>query len=142
MNFGKPIYAQEFVQAANKEITEMTTEERFEFVADMAGSIMQAIKEVVPVLPVPLMSAVVLAQQDKWSSELELKSKAVAQMNQLKEKGAPIDISEAACERVLSAALDMLHGRGFIEMQNNLYQASKASIGLLEYYANSINYWE
>ncbi len=142
VNFGKPIYAQEFVQFAKQDITKMGTEERFAFVADMAGSIMEAIKAVVPVLPVPLMAAVVLAQQDKWSSELELKSKAVEKIHQLKAKDAPIDISDAACERVLSAALDMLFGRGFVEMEDNLYRANKESISLLEYYANSIKYWK
>ncbi|MEE9352122.1 MAG: 1-acyl-sn-glycerol-3-phosphate acyltransferase [Thiotrichaceae bacterium] len=140
VNFGKPIYAQEFFQASQKDFGKMETEERFEFVADLAESLMQAIKKVVPVLPVALMSDVVLANQGKWCSELELKSKAVERMHQLKEKGAPIDISDAACERVLSAALDMLFGRGFVEMEDNLYRASSESISLLEYYANSINY--
>ncbi len=140
VNFGKPIFAQEFIQSAQKDITKMPTEERFKFVEGMAASIMQSIKEVVPVLPVPLMSAIVLESQDQWSSELELKSKAVERIHQLKQKGAPIDISNAACERVLSAALDMLAGRGFVQIENNLYRADKASISLLEYYANSINY--
>ena len=139
VNFGKPIFAQEFIQSAQKDITKMPTEERFKFVEGMAASIMQSIKEVVPVLPVPLMSAIVLESQDQWSSELELKSKAVERIHQLKEKGAPIDISNAACERVLSAALDMLAGRGFVQIENNLYRVDKASISLLEYYANSIN---
>ncbi len=140
VNFGKPLYAQEFFQASQKDFGKMEREERFEFVADLAESLMQAIKKVVPVLPVALMSDVVLANQDKWCSELELKSKAVERMHQLKEKGAPIDISDAACERVLSAALDMLFGRGFVEMEENLYRASSESISLLEYYANSIHY--
>lgn len=139
VNFGKPIFAQEFIQSAQKDITKMPTEERFKFVEGMAASIMQSIKEVVPVLPVPLMSAIVLESQDQWSSELELKSKAVERIHQLKEKGAPIDISNTACERVLSAALDMLAGRGFVQIENNLYREDKASISLLEYYANSIN---
>ena len=138
VNFGKPIYAQEFIQSANKDLVSMATQERFKFVENMADSIVQSIKQVVPVLPIPLMSSVVLEQKNKWSSELELKSKAVKKIRQLKAVDAPINISEAACERVLDAAINMLYGRGFIEKKDGLFRADTEHINLLEYYANSI----
>ena len=102
---------------------------------------MSAIEKVVPVLPVALMSEIILDNQNRWCSELELKTKAAKKIRQLREQGAPIDISESACERVLSSALDMLFGRGFVEMEDNLYRAEAESISLLAYYANSIEHW-
>ncbi len=141
VNFGKPIYAQEFFQHSDTSFVNMPKEQRFEFVAKLASSLMGAIKKVVPVLPVALMSEILLDNQSRWCSGLALKTKAVEKIRQLREQGAPIDISESACERVLSSALSMLLGRGFVEIEDNLYRAESGSISLLAYYANSIEHW-
>ncbi len=141
VNFGKPVYAEQFCNNEESNFSEMSKEERIRCVAELAESLMQSIKDVIPVLPVALMCEVLLAQQGRWSSALELKSKAAQRIAQLKLSGAPIDISDAACERVLTAALDMLAGREFVQLQDNLYRESAESIDLLRYYANSINHW-
>jgi glycerol-3-phosphate O-acyltransferase len=146
VNFGKPIYAKQFCEAnknlaGDVDLSKMEKDQRIECIAKLADSLMEAIRQVVPVLPVALMSEVMLAQQQQWSSELELKAKAVERILQLRELGAPIDISDAACERVLSAALDMLAGRGFVDMENGLYRASPDTSVVLNYYANSIKHW-
>ena len=103
---------------------------------------MASVKQVIPILPVPLMSEIMLTHGKQWRSELELKVKAVERIKQLREQGAPITISDAACERVLSGAMDMLIGRGFVEEENNLYRVNSEAVGLLRYYANSINHWK
>ena len=81
---------------------------------------MQEIADVVPVLPVALMSQLVLENQSKWLSELELKTLASKRIESLQLKGAPIKLAANACEGVLSAALTMLLGRGFIESQDQM----------------------
>ena len=77
-----------------------------------------------------------------WRSALEMKARAVERIAELRKQGAPIDISDAACDRVLTAALDMLVGRGFVEMnEDGLYRAKAAAETVLQYYANSIQHW-
>ncbi len=62
-------------------------------------------------------------------------------IQQLEQLGAPIDISTTAFEHVITTALDMLTGRGFVDINNGLYQANPEAITELEYYANSIIHW-
>ena len=147
VNFGKPVYARAFCVAraaatGAADFSKLEKTQRIDCVTTLARQLMQAIARVVPILPVPLMSEIVLAQGDTWSSELELKARAVERIAQLRDMGAPIDISDAACERVLTAALDMLAGRGFVDInEQSLYRANADRVAVLRYYANSIRHW-
>ncbi|MCK4708288.1 MAG: hypothetical protein KAU21_06705, partial [Gammaproteobacteria bacterium] len=107
-----------------------------------SSNLMHEISQVIPILPVALMSEIILQNEQEWLSELELKSQAMTRIQQLEELGAPIDISPTACEHVLTAALDMLAGRGFVSLQDGLYRADQNAKSLLEYYANSIVQWK
>jgi hypothetical protein len=88
------------------------------------------------------MSEIILKNGDKWKSELELKADAVKRIGELEKRGAPINISASACEGVLSAALNMLEGRSFIESKDNLYRIRDNAGDILSYYANSIAHWK
>ena len=103
---------------------------------------MKKIGDVVPVLPVSLMSGVVLANKREWKSELELKSEAAERMTGLERAGAAINIAASAGGRVLSSALGMLEGRGLVEVKDNMYRADEKSIDILNYYSNSIKQWD
>jgi len=88
------------------------------------------------------MCEVMLANQSDWLSELGAKTVAVARIGDLQAKGAPIKISANACEDVLTAALTMLEGRGFIESRDGLIRAKPEALDVLNYYANSIKHWK
>jgi hypothetical protein len=62
----------------------------------------------------------------------------------LQQLGAPIDIAVGAFEDALAAALDILVGRGFVDIDadNGLYRASNDANAELAYYANSIQHWQ
>jgi len=142
VNFGKPVSAKDYCHKTEVDFSKLNQEDRFVCVEKMANNISRKIKDVIPVLPIPLMSEIVLRNKDEWKSELELKADAVRRIGELEGQGAPIKISASACEGVLSAALNMLEGRGFIESNNNLYKADENSVELLGYYANSIAHWK
>ncbi len=141
VNFGKPISAREYCTEHNVDFSQLEQEQRFKHIEQLARSLMTDIKMVIPVLPVALMAEVLLTEQSHWMSELELKTKALQRIDTLKQLGAPIDIASGAFEHVLTGALDMLVGRGFVDFQNGLYQPQAKSIVILEYYANSIQHW-
>jgi glycerol-3-phosphate O-acyltransferase len=142
VNFGKPVSAKEYCKQKNTDFSQMEQEARFVGVEKLANTLSQNIKDVIPVLPTALMSEIVLSNKDEWKSELELKADAVKRISQLEREGAPINISASACEGVLSTALSMLEGRGFVTVEDNLYRANEDAMELLSYYANSIAHWK
>ncbi|HED33106.1 MAG TPA: glycerol-3-phosphate acyltransferase [Gammaproteobacteria bacterium] len=141
VNFGPPVSAKTYCEENNINFSQLEQKPRFEEVKTLAESLMSDIAGVVPILPVALMSEVLLNNKESWESELELKSFAVERINELKLQGAPVNIAASACEGVLNNALDLLLGRGVVEVRDNLMRADPASNVLLAYYANSISAW-
>ncbi|MFT5521465.1 MAG: glycerol-3-phosphate O-acyltransferase [Enterobacterales bacterium] len=141
VNFGKPISAKEFSERQNIDFSELDPRSRFSEIKKLTDNLMDGIKGVIPILPVVLMSEILLSQSLNWKTELELKALAVIRINELKELGAPIDLSAEAFEHVLSSALDRLIGRKFVEEKDGLYKVSEGSKTVLKYYANSIEHW-
>lgn len=141
VNFGNPISMQRYSEKNKIDLSQMDQTTRFHHVQKLSHRLMQEVAAVIPVLPVAMMSEIVLEHQSEWLSELDLKAAASLRITQLQEKGAPIDMAPNALEGVLSAALVMLEGRGFIEVRENLLRAKPESLDLLKYYANSISHW-
>jgi len=142
VNFGPPVSVKQYCADNKIDFSQFEQEERFERVKDLAESLMKEISNVIPILPVALMSEVLLQNKNDWKSELDLKSQAAQRIDILKEEGAPINISSNACEGVLTNALIMLTARGLVDTKENLLCRNEASEALLEYYANSIRHWK
>jgi glycerol-3-phosphate O-acyltransferase len=142
VNFGRPVSALEYCCRQHEDFSNLDNESRFQCIGDLARDLMQAIAHVIPILPVALMSEIVLEEREHWRSELELKTLAMARVQALKLLGAPIDVSAGASEQILTGALDMLVGRGFVDFEQGLYRASEGSTTELSYYANSIGHWK
>jgi glycerol-3-phosphate O-acyltransferase len=142
VNFGKPLSVFQYSQQNAIDLSAMDQPARFEHIEKLSHRLMAEIADVIPVLPIALMSEVIMEKQLEWCSELELKTLASQRIEQLQKQGAPIKLSASACEDVLSAALTMLEGRGFIETRDNLIRANNATLDILKYYANSIAHWK
>jgi glycerol-3-phosphate O-acyltransferase len=141
VNFGSPVSARAYCERNDREFVHLEQASRFEYVARLADMLMTKIRQAIPITPVALMAEVILAQRKSWKSELELKSQALERIDALKVKGAPIRISSSSTESILSGALDIIEGRGWLDVQDNLYKAREDSVVMLEYYANSIVHW-
>lgn len=141
VNFGRPVSAKAYCEQNNVAFIHLDQEPRFEQVALLAGRLMAEIRRAVPITPVALMSEIILANRDVWRSELELKAQALNRMGVLKKQRAPIRIASGTMDSVLSGALDIIEGRGWLAVQDSLYKAKGDSIVMLEYYANSIAHW-
>lgn len=141
VNFGNPVSVKAYCKQNNVDFIQLEQEPRFEQVEVLADSLMLAIKNVVPITPVALMSEIILANKHAWKSELELKAQALKRMEVLKQLGAPIRISSNTTESVFDGALVIIEGRGWLDMQDNLCKAKENAIVMLEYYANSIAHW-
>ncbi|MCH8104563.1 MAG: 1-acyl-sn-glycerol-3-phosphate acyltransferase [Proteobacteria bacterium] len=142
VNFGRPLSMRQYSEREKIEFSQLDQSSRFDQVGKLSHRLMKEIANVVPVLPVALMSQLVLEHQSKWLSALELKTLALTRIEQLLSKGAPIKLAANASEGILSVALTMLLGRGFIESRDNLMRANPDALNLLRYYANSIAQWD
>ena len=141
VNFGRPVSVKQYCETNQVKFDEVDSTHRFKQVKRLADTLMEHIADVIPVLPIALLSEVLLENKNIWKSELDLKSQAVLKINTLKKKGAPISISSSACEGVLTNALNMLIGRRLVDVEENLIRVKDEAIVLLEYYANSIKQW-
>lgn len=142
VNFGRPLSMRQYSEREKIEFSQLDQSSRFDQVGKLSHRLMKEIADVVPVLPIALMSQLVLEHQSKWLSALELKTLALTRIEQLLSKGAPIKLAANASEGILSVALTMLLGRGFIESRDNLMRANPDALNLLRYYANSIAQWD
>jgi len=141
VNFGNPVSAKKYCKENNMEFVNLEQESRFEHVAEIADNLMSEIRQAIPITPVALVSEVILAHRGSWTSELELKAYALKRIEELKKRGAPIRISSNTTERVLSGALAIIEGRGWLDQEDGLYRPRAESMVMLEYYANSIAHW-
>ena len=142
VNFGQPVSVKNYCEQQQIDFSAIEQSDRFICVEKLAKGLTDKIKKVVPVLPVALMSEILLNNQTRWCSALELKTQGVQRIKELQLQGAPINIAENTVENVLGASLDGLIGRGVVLEQNNLFQVDKTSVEVLAYYANSIEHWQ
>ena len=141
VNFGEPISAKSYCETQQVDFSVLTPEDRFARVELLAKSLMKHIAQVVPVVPVALVSEILLKNRSQWKSELELKAQCVERISGLAQAGAPIDISSSALESVLGSALAALFGRGLVDERDNLYRMKASEMEIIRYYANSIAHW-
>ncbi|MGH8518969.1 MAG: 1-acyl-sn-glycerol-3-phosphate acyltransferase, partial [Panacagrimonas sp.] len=134
VNFGTPIS----MRQRGIDYQALSGEERRAAVAALGSELMQAVGRVVPVLPVPLIAAVFVAQPQRAHSELELKAEVERLLERLQAAGARIYIPRGDFDYALTVGLRMLELRHLVEEKEGLFRAREDELPLLSYYANSI----
>jgi glycerol-3-phosphate O-acyltransferase len=109
-------------------------------VAALGAELMRAVGRVIPVVPVPLIAAVFVAQPSRALSELELKSEVEKLLARLRARGAHVYIPRGDFDYALAVGLRMLRLRRLVEEDQGLFRARLEEIPLLAYYANSISH--
>ena len=95
------------------------------------------IGQVVPVLPVSLISSVLLAA-DQPLSVIDIKLRAEAELARLRERGAHSHVPRASFDYAVEVGLRMLAMRHVLEEERGTYAVRPDERALLEYYANAI----
>jgi len=138
VNFGTPISMRDYCLRTGADFQCPDRDERFHRVEEMARQLMRSVGQVIPVLPVSLVSTVLLHRGDVGTSELELKSEVHRLMKRLREAGAHIYIPRADQDYAVTVGLRMLTLRRLVEEREGLYFLDPKETPLLRYYANSI----
>lgn len=141
VNFGVPISMRSYCEQNDLEFNHLEKEVRISKVMELAGSLMQSLRFVMPILPVPVIAAVLLRAGDETKTSLEIVSDCDTLIDEMIEKGAAMKTEEKPRDRTLSKSLDMLIARNFLIEEDDSYRINPKFRPLVQYYANSIEHW-
>jgi glycerol-3-phosphate O-acyltransferase len=138
VNFGAPLSMREAMRRRGVDPRKLPKEERAELVSDLGRRLMEAVGEVVPVLPVSLVATVLLADPGKALGEFDLKGEAHALIERLEARGYHVYIPRQDREYAIAVGLRMLTLRNLVEEKDGLFKPVPEELPLLRYYANAI----
>jgi glycerol-3-phosphate O-acyltransferase len=126
VSFGDPVSLKEFVKTCPDNVTECVAEK-----------VMERVREVVPVLPVPMVATVLLAADEPLTGE-----QVVMQVNELanwlEANGAHIHVPRDSLDYAAEFGLTLLTKRRMVTEQDGKYSVNNPEKPALQYYANSI----
>lgn len=125
VSFGTPLSLREFVQNNDKKVPER-----------IARELMGRIRDVVPVLPVPLVAAVML-EKDSHSRD-EITNKFQALVADMELRGAHIHMPRNDLDYAVEVGIRLLMMRGLIVEEKGRYRVNPPDRVILAFYANSI----
>jgi glycerol-3-phosphate O-acyltransferase len=138
VNFGTPLSVRAWAADRGIDFDHLPREQRQAEVAALGNHLMGQVGRLIPVLPVPLVATVLLAQHERAIDELELKSAVASLVQRLQQADAHLYLPRSDWDYAVSAGLRMLTLRHLVDESNGLYRARAAEAPLLRYYANSI----
>jgi len=141
VNFGPHISARKYCRENGINFRAMSREARFPEVEKLSCKLLDSIKTIIPVLPVPLAATVLLENRDRWISEFDLKAQIYNLMEELKSKGVTVNVPDKNRESVIDITINMLRIRKMFIESDGLIRADAGMIDVLSYYANSIVQW-
>jgi len=140
VNFGTPLSMRGYLGERGLDLRHLSREERATHLARLGEELMAKIGGVIPVLPVPLVAAVLVRSAGEPLSELELKARTFRLMTELETAGAHVYIPRRDQDYAIVAGLRMLTLRHLVEETDGLYVAKAGEMPLLRYYAGSITH--
>ncbi len=141
VNFGPRISMREYCRKADIDFSRMARDDRFSEIEKLADQLMSGIKQVVPILPIPLVATVMKEDDGRGLSAFEVEARVNRLIEQLQASGAPVYVTtESRVETILNA-LNMLKIRRLVGESDGIYKAVPGEDDILMYYANSIAHW-
>ena len=140
VNFGAPVSMREYCRTHGVDFQRLGGEERKRAVGRLGASLMRAVGDVVPVVPVALIASVFVAHPQRAFSELDLKAEVRSLLARLEAHRAKVYVPRQDLDYALSVGLRMLRLRHLVDEAHGLYRARPGEAALLTYYANSISH--
>ena len=138
VNFGSPISVRRWCAERGVDFAQLDRAKRQEEVAALGRHLMACVGGLIPVLPVPLVAAVLLREPARAWSELDIKAAVGAIVRTLEAAGARLYLPRGDWDYAVSAGLRTLTQRHLIDALEGVYRVRESELPLLRYYANSI----
>ena len=139
VSFGAPISLSHYLSRVGVDLRTLSEDARAEEIEKLGEQLMQAVGEVIPVLPVSLV-ATVLLEATRPLTLFEVKGEVFRMMSELEGKGAYVHVPRADRDYAIDVGLRMLALRHLIVVANERYQINPKEKLLLQYYANAIGH--
>ena len=142
VNFGTPVSAKAYCQDQGLNFSRLSRADRFQEIEKLCHRLMSAISEVVPVLPVSLMSTVFLEAMDTELDILDIEERSNRLINELQALGAPVfEMSRSTRALDIVDAIDLMTLRRIVTASGDHFKAVSAEETIMRYYANTIDHW-
>ncbi|MCH7815625.1 MAG: 1-acyl-sn-glycerol-3-phosphate acyltransferase [Proteobacteria bacterium] len=141
VNFGVPVSMRDYCESNGVDFAHLHKEQRIPKVAELAAFLMDALRYVMPILPVPIIAIVLIRAETESLSSLEIISGCDNLIDEMIKRGAAMRPDEKPRHRTLSNSLDLLKERNILIEQDDRYKINPEHRSLLLYYANSIEHW-
>jgi len=128
VSFGQPLSLTDFI-AANPAVADRPT-------SLLARRLMARIRAVVPVLPVPVVAAVLLEQDGQGRDAVAKRFAAL--VNEMEARGAHVHMPRAGLDYAVDFALRHLELRKVVRRTGDSYDVNPDDRAILSYYANTI----
>jgi glycerol-3-phosphate O-acyltransferase len=138
VNFGAPVSMKEYCTLRGLDFQKLSGEERRRAIGDLGTHLMSRVGSIVPVVPVPLIAAVLLKNSPAPISEFELKAAVEQLIEKLEAAGAHVYIPRKDLDYAVTVGLRMLTLRRLVDEKDGLFAARAPDLPLIRYYANSI----
>lgn len=143
VNFGPPVSIKDYCQGQGTDFARLERSERFPQVEKLCRSLMREVADVIPVLPVSLVSTVLLEAQEEALDLPAIQERTGRLQNALQARGAPVvEMSHSKRAGVIADAVDFLLLRKIIIANKGKIQINLEDKPLLQYYANSLRHWK
>ncbi len=142
VNFGTPLSAKAYCLDQGINFSRLPRADRFPEIEKLCHRLMSAISEVVPVLPVSLMSTVFLEAMDTELDILDIEERSNRLINELQARGAPVfEMSRSTRAHDIVDAIDLMTLRRMVTASDDRFKAVSAEETIMRYYANTIGHW-
>jgi glycerol-3-phosphate O-acyltransferase len=138
VNFGIPVSCREYCQQNEVHFYRLEKEQRFAAVEQIANTLMQSIRHVIPVLPVPLVCSVFADMADDSLLSIDVISRVDQMIDRRIQSGGAMRREQKPRNQTLTQALDMLTSRQILLQDQDEYRVNPDAMDLVKYYANSI----
>ena len=136
VNFGVPLSARDYCERTGQEFRRLEKEFRFQHVEKLAEQLLEAIRHVMPILPVPLVATVL--EEHETLSAGEVVEKVNESIERLIDSGSAMKLDDKPKESTIRLALGLLTERDILRVEDNRFRINEDSKNLVQYYANSI----
>jgi glycerol-3-phosphate O-acyltransferase len=142
VNFGPPLSIKTYCRETATNFGKLKRKDRFPKIQALCQRLMGTIADVIPVLPVSLVSAVFMDAPAIAMDILQVEQRATLLIDELHKNNAPIlETPHSTRMAAIADAIDQMQRRGLIARSDGGFMAVTREKPLLRYYANAIVHW-